>query len=56
MDKNSGFAGGELEQAFKDIRNSAARMERMFDEYGGPWRQAFRGLLFWPAWRRPRGA
>lgn len=37
MDKNRGFAGGELDEAFNDIRRTAARMERMLDESGGPW-------------------
>lgn len=37
MNKTTGFAGGELENAYNDIRKTAARMERMFDENGGPW-------------------
>lgn len=37
MDKNRGFVGGELEEAFNDIRKTAARMQRMLDESGGPW-------------------
>ena len=37
MNKNTGFAGGELEGAFRDIRNSAMRMDRMLQEGGGPW-------------------
>jgi glutathione S-transferase len=37
MDKERGFAGGELEEAFSDIRKTAARMDRMLDESGGPW-------------------
>jgi glutathione S-transferase len=37
MDKDRGFAGGELEEAFADIGKTAARMQRMFDESAGPW-------------------
>jgi len=37
MDKNTGFAGPELDQSFNDMRNTAARMDRLFDQYGGPW-------------------
>lgn len=37
MDRMKGFAGGELEQSLLDIRNSAARMDRMLEETGGPW-------------------
>ncbi len=37
MDKNNGFAGDELERAFGDIRNTAARMDRMLQQNGGPW-------------------
>jgi glutathione S-transferase len=37
MDKARGFVDGELEEAFNDIRKTAARMERMLDESGGPW-------------------
>jgi glutathione S-transferase len=37
MDKDSGFAGEALDRAFGDIRNTAARMDRMLQETGGPW-------------------
>jgi glutathione S-transferase len=37
MNKNTGFAGEELDRAFDDVRNTAARMDRMFAENGGPW-------------------
>ena len=37
MDKARGFVDGELEEAFNDFRKTAARMERMLDESGGPW-------------------
>ena len=37
MNKNTGFAGEELDRAFADIRNSAARMDKMLQESGGPW-------------------
>ncbi len=37
MDKQTGFAADELEKAFGDIRNTAARMGRMLAEDGGPW-------------------
>lgn len=37
MDKNTGFAGEELDRAFRDIANSAARMDRMLQQNGGPW-------------------
>ena len=36
MDKQKGFAGGELEQAFADVRATAARMDQMLEESGGP--------------------
>ena len=37
MDKNTGFSDADMATAYKDIRNTAARMERLFDESGGPW-------------------
>lgn len=37
MNKNTGFAGAELDQAYNDFRKTAARMDRMFQENGGPW-------------------
>ncbi len=37
MNKNTGFAGDELERAFGDIRNTAARMDLMLGKNGGPW-------------------
>ncbi|HSG95971.1 MAG TPA: glutathione S-transferase family protein, partial [Afifellaceae bacterium] len=37
MDKNTGFAGEEFDRAFGDIGNTAARMDRMLQETGGPW-------------------
>lgn len=37
MNKNTGFAGEELDRAFSDIRNTAARMDRMLQQSGGPW-------------------
>jgi glutathione S-transferase len=37
MSRQSGFDAAELEEAFKVLRTSAARMDRTFDENGGPW-------------------
>jgi glutathione S-transferase len=37
MDKNTGFSPAELAESFNDIRKTAARMNRLFDAYGGPW-------------------
>lgn len=37
MNKDTGFAGAELEEAFNDMRKSAARMDWMFEQNGGPW-------------------
>ena len=37
MSRQSGFSGPALEEAYKALRNTAARMDRMFDENGGPW-------------------
>lgn len=37
MDKNKGFAGPELDEALNDMRRTAARMDWMFDRFGGPW-------------------
>jgi glutathione S-transferase len=37
MDKDKGFAGEELDNALRDIRATAARMDWMFDQNGGPW-------------------
>jgi glutathione S-transferase len=37
MNRKTGFAGAELDQAFSDFRKTAARMDRMFHENGGPW-------------------
>jgi glutathione S-transferase len=37
MDRMTGFAGDELENAYTDIRKTAARMAAMLEENGGPW-------------------
>ena len=37
MSKESGFGEAELEEAFKSLRTTAARMDRMFEENSGPW-------------------
>jgi len=37
MSRQSGFDAAELNEAFKALRTSAARMDRMFDENDGPW-------------------
>jgi len=37
MDRQTGFAGAELDEAFNDLRKTAARMDRMLRESGGPW-------------------
>ena len=37
MSRQTGFSDGALEEAYKALRNTAARMDRMFDENGGPW-------------------
>ena len=37
MSRQSGFGAAGLEEAFKALRTTAARMDRMFDENGGPW-------------------
>ena len=37
MDRKTGFAGAMLDEAFADIRKSAARMDWMLQESGGPW-------------------
>lgn len=37
MNKNTGFSGEEIDGAFRDIRNSAARMDQMLQNNGGPW-------------------
>ena len=37
MNKNTGFADDELDRAFADIRNTAARMNHMLRQNGGPW-------------------
>jgi glutathione S-transferase len=37
MNKDTGFGEAELAEAFNDVRKTAVRMDRLFDEYGGPW-------------------
>jgi len=37
MDRKTGFAGAELDEAFNDFRKTAARMDLMLQESGGPW-------------------
>ncbi len=37
MNRQTGFGDVALEEAYKALRNTAARMDRMFDENGGPW-------------------
>jgi glutathione S-transferase len=37
MNKDTGFGEAELGEAYNDVRRTAARMDRLFDEYGGPW-------------------
>ncbi len=37
MNKDTGFSEAELAVAYEDVRKTAARMDRLFDEYGGPW-------------------
>ena len=37
MDRTKGFAGPELDEALNDSRRTAARMDWMFDRFGGPW-------------------
>jgi glutathione S-transferase len=37
MSRQTGFSGAALEDAYKALRKTAARMDWMFDENGGPW-------------------
>ena len=37
MDKDRGFSDADLAEAYADIRKTAARMQRMLEEGGGPW-------------------
>jgi glutathione S-transferase len=37
MSRQTGFSNATLEEAYKALRTTAARMDRMFDENGGPW-------------------
>jgi glutathione S-transferase len=37
MDKNKGFSDAEIGEAFNDMRNTAARMDLLFRQNGGPW-------------------
>jgi glutathione S-transferase len=37
MSRQTGFGDAALGEAYKALRNTAARMDRMFDENGGPW-------------------
>ena len=37
MSRQTGFSNAALEEAYRALRNTAARMDRMFDENGGPW-------------------
>lgn len=37
MSRRSGFSDPVLEEAYKALRNTAARMDWLFDESGGPW-------------------
>ncbi len=37
MDRMTGFDAAEMEEAYAALRKTAARMDRMFGENGGPW-------------------
>jgi len=37
MSRQSGFGATELEEAYRALRLTAARMHRLFEENGGPW-------------------
>jgi glutathione S-transferase len=37
MSRQTGFSDAELEEAYKSLRSTMARMDRMFEENGGPW-------------------
>ena len=37
MDRMTGFSDAEMDEAYAAMRRTAARMDWMFDEYGGPW-------------------
>jgi len=37
MDKEHGFEGAELDEAYDNIRKTAKRMDWMFEQNGGPW-------------------
>ena len=37
MDRMTGFSAAEMAQAYQALRNTAARMDLMFAENGGPW-------------------
>ena len=37
MDRMTGFGATEMEEAYAALRKTAARMDWMFDENGGPW-------------------
>ena len=37
MNRMTGFSDAEMQEAYRALRNTAARMDRLFDENGGPW-------------------
>jgi glutathione S-transferase len=37
MNRQTGFSDADLQEAYKGLRNTAARMDRLFEENGGPW-------------------
>ncbi|HZD91412.1 MAG TPA: glutathione S-transferase family protein [Pseudolabrys sp.] len=37
MDRMTGFGAAEMKEAYAALRKTAARMDRMFDQHGGPW-------------------
>lgn len=37
MDRHTGFSDAEMDEAYKALRNTAARMDGMIVESGGPW-------------------
>jgi glutathione S-transferase len=37
MDRTTGFRDDAMQEAYRALRNTAARMDRLFDENGGPW-------------------
>jgi glutathione S-transferase len=37
MNRHTGFNDAEMDEAYKALRNTAARMDRMIAESGGPW-------------------